>query len=788
MTATKIYLGKTLFWDEQLSSTNTVSCGTCHTGRSGGTDPRSLVSVFNSKNPGFDNIFNTADDVVGSMGVPVNNLDGTYTSSNNYGFRAQVTNRKANSHIDAAYAPLLFWDGRATGTFRDPLTNAIIINQGGALESQAAGPPVSDTEMGHGARNWQQVADKITGARPLALAVNIPTPLQTWIGGRNYSELFEESFGTPEVTPARIAMALATYQRALFSDQTPVDLADAGIQPLPPAEARGRNVFLNTQCTQCHVGSLLTDNTFRNIGLRPVVEDTGRFQVTGANNDLGEFRVPGLRNVGLRSSFMHNGRLGTLEEVVDFYARGGDFRNEPNFPGQLIQPRNLSPQQRADLAAFLRNSLTDARVRDELPPFDRPTLYTESNRVPVITGAGTAGSAGLIPSAVAVEPPLVGNLSFTVAVANALGGAPAVLVIDSADPGTASIPAAGALTRQSVTLSGAGAGNGNGSVSLAIPDDAALVNRTFFGRWYVTDAGAAAGFSVSPAFRFTVFGEASAVARSTHVDFDGDRKTDVSIFRPSNGQWWQARSSDSQVRALQFGAGSDRIVPADYTGDGRTDIAVWRESSGEWFVLRSEDNSFYSLPFGQAGDVPAAGDFDADGKADLTIFRPATGTWYVQTLTQGTIIVNFGLAGDVPQTGDYDGDGRADIAVYRPSSGVWWLARSSAGTIAAQFGTATDRPLAQDFTGDGKTDIAFYRPSSGEWFVLRSEDASFYAVPFGQAGDVPAPGDYDGDGKADTAVFRSSSGTWYVQRSTQGLLIAGFGTNGDMPVPAAFVP
>jgi hypothetical protein len=114
--------------------------------------------------------------------------------------------------------------------------------------------------------------------------------------------------------------------------------------------------------------------------------------------------------------------------------------------------------------------------------------------------------------------------------------------------------------------------------------------------------------------------------------------------------------------------------------------------------------------------------------------------------------------------------------------------RSTAGVIAATFGIATDKPVAQDFTGDGKTDLAFYRPSSGEWYVVRSEDASFYAVPFGAAGDLPAAGDYDGDGKADTAVFRPATATWYINRSTQGLLITGFGSPGDSPAPAAFVP
>ena len=100
--------------------------------------------------------------------------------------------------------------------------------------------------------------------------------------------------------------------------------------------------------------------------------------------------------------------------------------------------------------------------------------------------------------------------------------------------------------------------------------------------------------------------------------------------------------------AAQFGASTDRIVPADYTGDGKADIAVWRPASGEWFVLRSEDFSFYAFPFGASGDVPAPGDYDGDGKHDATVFRPSSATWYSSLSTSGTLIQQFGSTGDRP--------------------------------------------------------------------------------------------------------------------------------------------
>jgi uncharacterized delta-60 repeat protein len=276
---------------------------------------------------------------------------------------------------------------------------------------------------------------------------------------------------------------------------------------------------------------------------------------------------------------------------------------------------------------------------------------------------------------------------------------------------------------------------------------------------------------------------------ATPFDFDGDSKTDISIFRPSVGEWWINRSSSLQTVAAQFGASTDKAVPADFTGDGKTDIAFWRPSTGEWFILRSEDNSFLSFPFGTAGDTAIVGDFDADGKADPAVFRPSNSAWYILKSTGGTIITTFGTAGDFPVPADFDGDGKTDIAIYRPSAGEWWIQRSRNSSVYAfQFGVATDKPVPGDYTGDGKADSAFWRPSSGEWFILRSEDSSFYAVPFGANGDAPVPGDYDGDGRFDTAVFRPSTSTWYVYRTTAGLLITSFGISGDQPLPNLFVP
>ena len=293
-------------------------------------------------------------------------------------------------------------------------------------------------------------------------------------------------------------------------------------------------------------------------------------------------------------------------------------------------------------------------------------------------------------------------------------------------------------------------------------------------------------FDISDA-NFTI-NQVAAPSNEPPFDFDGDNKTDISIFRPSGGEWWYQKSSDNSVAALQFGTASDRQVPGDYTGDNKADFAFWRPSTGEWFVLRSEDFSFYAFPFGSTGDIPVPGDYDGDNKTDAAVFRPSNNTWYIQNSSGGVTIQGFGTTGDQPVVADYDGDSKSDIAIFRPSVSEWWILRSTAGLFAVQFGTTGDKPVQGDYTGDGKADVAIWRPSNGNWTILRSEDLSFFAFPWGATSDTPTPGDYDGDGKFDAAVFRPANSTWYIQRTTAGNLIQGFGQAGDVPLPSVYIP
>jgi uncharacterized delta-60 repeat protein len=259
------------------------------------------------------------------------------------------------------------------------------------------------------------------------------------------------------------------------------------------------------------------------------------------------------------------------------------------------------------------------------------------------------------------------------------------------------------------------------------------------------------------------------------LDFDGDGRSDIGVFRPSNGVWYLQKSTTG-FAARQFGLADDRTVPADYDGDGKTDIAVWR--AGFWYLQRSSAG-FAAVQFGQESDVPTPIDFDGDGRAELAVFRPSNGTWYqLNPASNQFRAVQFGLSGDIPVPADYDADGRSDYAVYRPSSGVWYLLQSTKGFAAVEFGISTDKPVVGDYDGDGQADPAVYRPSEGNWYLLKSAEG-FAVIQFGLSTDIPTPADYDGDGKTDIGVFRN--GTWYLRQSANGFRAVQFGMIGDLP-------
>jgi cytochrome c peroxidase len=385
ITEEKRALGKILFWEEQLSGDSTVACGSCHSMGRSGTEARTNPFAIN---PGLDTNFATnADNIRSSFGVVHADVLGNPVQDPVFGFDRQVTRRAANAAVVAAYSPELFWDGRAGTAFFNPETGALSIASGAALENQAIGPILSTVEMGRDQRSWSDVSSKLQRAEPLGGATGLPADVLPLIAAhKTYPELFQAAFGDPAITAERIAFAIATYERTLIPNQSPYDVFAAGIPPgqagsLTPGQANAFNKFRGSPCAVCHTPPLFTNNTFRNIGVRPPSEDTGRQEVSTLFQDRGKFKVPTLRGVGLKTTFMHNGVFSTLNQVIAHYAPGNPNIFLDNI--DPILPVGVAPQDVPGLVDFMANGLTDPRVRDQLFPFDQPA--THDGRLPQLS-------------------------------------------------------------------------------------------------------------------------------------------------------------------------------------------------------------------------------------------------------------------------------------------------------------------------------------------------------------------------------------------------------------------
>jgi hypothetical protein len=304
-------------------------------------------------------------------------------------------------------------------------------------------------------------------------------------------------------------------------------------------------------------------------------------------------------------------------------------------------------------------------------------------------------------------------------------------------------------------------------------------------------------------------------------DYNGDGKSDFSLYRPSvvtqvgttlqvsPGSYLLHTTSGSAITGNgwldgDFGVQEQIPVSGDYDGDGKSDLALWVASPSSntayWDLHTAAGAAITGNGFswGLPGDIPVPGDYNGDGKTDLATWRPSTGGWYIRTNTGATVAGTgtiFGQAGDIPVPGDYNGDGKTDFAVFRPSTGQW-LIETTAGVAITDFASTTgyghagDIPVPGDYNGDGVSDIAIYRPLSngnGEWFLRTTAGGVITGddTIYGLAGDVPVPGDYNGDGEADLVTWRPSTGAWFMH-TTSGSVITGsggiLGQTGDVPM------
>lgn len=311
MTRAKVELGRQLYFDRRLSVNNTVSCADCHHPEdSYGRGTRFGVGV---------------DGQLGGRNSPV--------SFNRILSKAQ------------------FWDGRAS-----------------SLEEQAIGPIANPIEMGNTHDNAVKTLKGIEGYR-----------LQ-------FDAIFRD--GT---TIENVGKAIATFERALVTLPSAYDLYEPILSlrkafgddlddldalklddpdlyenymtklkvsqsnPMSDAAKRGREIFFSTKgrCSACHVGANLADEKYHNlgIGMDQAMPDLGRFAVTKQPKDKGAFKTPTVRNAALTAPYMHDGSLKTLEEVVEWYAKGG-FPN-PTL-SKDVKKLELTNQDKKDLVAFMK--------------------------------------------------------------------------------------------------------------------------------------------------------------------------------------------------------------------------------------------------------------------------------------------------------------------------------------------------------------------------------------------------------------------------------------------------
>jgi cytochrome c peroxidase len=237
------------------------------------------------------------------------------------GIKGQRGTRRAPPVSNAAYSPLQFWDGRSP-----------------SLEEQSKGPIENPVEMGNTHEVMIQTVDQIPG----------------------YVEEFKIVYGTTPLTVDQIADAIGAFERTVVTTDSPFDrFVNGDVDALTKLEKQGLEIFNGKgHCTACHWGGHFSDGRFHNLGVAqadPAKPDNGRFVVTKNPKDMDAFKTPTVRDAALRAPYMHNGIEKTLEDVVQFYNRGGS--GEGNID-RLMVPLGLSEKEVQALVAFMTRAVT----------------------------------------------------------------------------------------------------------------------------------------------------------------------------------------------------------------------------------------------------------------------------------------------------------------------------------------------------------------------------------------------------------------------------------------------
>jgi hypothetical protein len=291
---------------------------------------------------------------------------------------------------------------------------------------------------------------------------------------------------------------------------------------------------------------------------------------------------------------------------------------------------------------------------------------------------------------------------------------------------------------------------------------------------------------------------------TTPSDFDGDGRTDIRVFRPSDNGFYTLNSKSNSMSFNSL-AGSSTLNSAndDYDGDGRGDLVTFFSSgtSRIWRILQTDSNTVREVYWSLTTDQLVPADYDGDGKTDIAVFRRQEGVWYIlQSTTNQPRYENWGLAGDLGYVGDFDKDGKSDLTVIRPNaSPTWFTRRSSDGAMDVVFWGGIPAPasdsfapptLQMDIDGDGRQDHMVLRDPNNDisgtpvtYYIRRSSDGQMYVLQWGLDTDGRLFGDYDGDGKTDIVARRNEGGqmVWYIYQSSNGQLrVVYFGIASDL--------